>query len=180
MVAGSPTLPLLSGLLIETPRVEEPDNGDGKMISLHFDASLDDMLRTMGVSRASCLGAIAYSLSTFIPNVTGIETYIGAERVEHVMLGATSGIMFENGIQRRANYASLLMDECSLYFANSDNTALVRVQRPIPYYLRTNPRALLLELFQGPNAEDSVTKTNPVLPAGLLTDADILGISPAK
>ncbi len=177
MVAGSPTLPLLSGLLVETPRVEEPENGDGKMITLHFDASLDDMLRTMGVSRASCLGAIAYSLSTFIPNVTGVETYIGDERVEHVMLGATSGIMFENGIQRRANYASLLMDECTLYFANSDNTALVRVQRPIPYYQRTNPRALLLELFQGPSEEDSVTKTNQVLPEGLLSDADILGVS---
>lgn len=176
-VDGSPTLPLLAGLLTMQPQVTEPGDGSGKLITLRFDSSMDDMLKTKGVSRASCMAAICYTLCTFLPNVTGITAYIGDERIDHVMLGATDGILFDNGVQRRANYAQLLMDECTLFFANAGKTALTEVRRPIPYYQRTNPRALLLELFKGPGASDSAQNTNPIMPAMLLTDADILGLS---
>ena len=176
-VAGSPTLPLLAGLLSQPPKVTEPSDGSGKLITLNFDSSMDDMLKTNNVSRASCLGAINYSLSTFLPNVAGITVYIGGERVEHVMLGATSGILFTDGVERRTDYAPLLMDEGTLYFANQQGTGLVKVIRPMLYYQRTNPRALLLELFKGPLSTDSRTDTQAVLPLGGFSDADILGLS---
>jgi uncharacterized ParB-like nuclease family protein len=103
--------------------------------------------------------------------------YIGGERVEHVMLGSTSGILFDDGVQRRVDYASLLMDNCTLYFADETAQKLIAVSRPIPFYQTSNPRVLLNELFKGPSAADSAQHTRGMIPAGMLKDADIIGIS---
>jgi len=176
-VSGSPTLPLLAGLLTAAPEVTEAAEGGGKLVTLRFDSTMDDMLATAGVSRASCMCSLCYTLCTFLPNVTGITAYIGNERVDHVMLGATTGLLFDEGVQRRADYAQLLMDDCTLYLANGEGTALEAVRRPVPFYQRTNPRVLLLELFSGPSAEDGAQGTQAVLPAELMTDADILGLA---
>ena len=176
-VQGSPALPLLSGLLVEPPSIDEPVGGGGKIVTLRFDAALYDVLAAAGVPRASCFASLCYTLSTFLPNVTGVVMYIGDELVEHVMLGATEGILFENGVQQRSQYAPYLMDECTLYFADAQNERLLAVKRPIPFYLRANPRALLLELFQGPSAADRPLHGQAVLPVGELTDADVLGLS---
>jgi uncharacterized ParB-like nuclease family protein len=175
-VGGSMGLSALPALLTEAP--EETDSSDGgKLITLRFDAGLNDTLNTAGVSRASCMGALCYTLCTFMPNVTGITAYIGGDRVDHVMLGSTSGLLFEDGIERRSDYAPLLMDECTLYFPNTENTALVKVRRPVAYYQKDSPRALLLELFGGPGDADSASNTLPIVNAGALTDADILGVA---
>ena len=176
-VSGSPAIPLLAGLLLEPPVVEEPADGAGKTVTLRFDVSLWDMIQNLGVSRASLTASLCYTLATFIPNVTGIVVYVGNERVDHVMLGATEGLLFESGIERRSHFAPLLMDNATLYFANADATALVATQRPMPYYRRANPRALLLALFGGPSAADSVQGLSPALTTGILSDADILGLS---
>ena len=177
MVQGSPTLPLLADMLTETPTVTDDTGGGGKRITLRFDATLYDMLTTMGVSRVNCFGALCYTLSTFMPNVTGIEIYVGDEHIEHVMIGATEGLLFDNGILRRSNFSQFLMDTCTLYFADAQDNRLVAVRRPISFYMRTNPRALLLALFGGPTIADDVQGLKPVVPYGLFSDADILGLS---
>ena len=176
-VSGSPTLPLLKDMLSAPPVASEPTDGGGTLITLRFEPTLDDMLGAMGVSRASCLGAVCYTLTTFLPNIAGVEIYIGEERIDHVMLGATDGILFDNGIQKRANYASLLMDNCTLYFPDAEGKTLRAVQRAVPYNQRTSPRSLLMELFRGPTEADSQTDTQALLTGEALSDADILGIS---
>lgn len=176
-VTGSPALPLLSELLTEPPAVTESAGSGGKLITLRFDPTLDDMLTTMGISRASCMAALTDTLCTFMPNITGLTVYVGDERVDHLMLGATAGLLFDDGVMRRGIFAPLLMDHCTLYLADSQGQSLFEFQRPIPYYQRTSPRALLLEIFKGPTAADSVQGLLPVVKAGLLTDADILGMS---
>lgn len=176
-LTGSPALTGLPSLLTQAPQVTDASDGGGKLVTLHFGPALDELLSQTGISRASCMGSLCYTLCTFLPNVTGFTAYIGSERVDHVMLGATTGLLFENGVQRRTTFASLLMDECTLYFINAENTALVAVKRPVSYYQRTNPRALLSELFKGPTAADSVQDTHSVLAAGMLSDSDILGLA---
>lgn len=176
-VASSPALPLLSELLTEPPTVTEPAGSGEKLIMLHFDPTLDDMLTTMGVSRASCMASLTYTLCTFMPNITGLMVYVGDERIDHLMLGATDGLLFDDGVMLRSIFAPLLMDNCTLYLADSQGKTLVAFKRPIPYYQRTSPRALLLEVFKGPTAMDSVQGLLPVIKAGLLSDADILGLS---
>jgi len=176
-VTGSPVLPLLSELLTEAPTVTEPAGSGGRLITLHFDSTLDDMLTTKGVSRASCMASLTYTLCTFMPNITGLIVYVGEERIDHLMLGAEDGLLFDDGVMRRGNFATLLMDNATLYLADPQGKALVAFQRPIPYFQRTNPRALLLEVLKGPTAADSVSGLLPVVKADLLNDADILGLS---
>lgn len=177
VASGSCALPLLADLLLEPPTLYEPQGGGGKAVALRFDSALYDMLSTLGVPRASAYASLAYTLCTFLPNVTGITVTVGEEGVEHVMLGATEGILFDGTLMRRAHFAPLLTDVCTLYLADAQNTRLTTVHRPVPYYQRTSPRALLLQLFRGPAPEDSAQGTMPVVPAALLTDADILGLS---
>ena len=177
VVKGSPAMPLLAEYLTQAPVLSEPSSIGGTLITLRFSYLFDDMLRAVGVSRASILASICYTLTTFMPNVAGIEVYIDNERVEHVMLGSISGILFDGGIEQRADYAALLMDDCTLYFADAAEQKLVAVKRPIPFYQTSSPRALLNELFAGPSAADSVQDVRGMIPAGMLKDSDIIGIS---
>jgi len=177
VVEGSAAMPMLAKYLTETPVFSQPSGISGSLITLRFSAQLDDMLEAVGVSRASLMASLCYTLGTFLPSIGGIEVYVDGERVEHVMLGSTSGILFDDGIQQRADYAELLMDTCTLYFTDAVEQKLVAVQRPIPFYQTTNPRALLDELFKGPSAADSVQGVRALIPAGALKDSDIIGVS---
>lgn len=176
-VKGSPAMPLLAEYLLEAPVISQPADIGGNLITLNFSYMFDDMLQALGISRASCMAALCYTLTTFLPNVAGIEVFIDSELVEHVMLSGTSGILFEDGIQRRADFAPLLLDNAALYFADASGQKLKKVSRPIPFYLTSNPRALLNELFKGPSAQDGDTDVLAAMPAGVLKDSDIIGIS---
>ena len=177
VVKGSPAIAQLAEYLTEAPEVSQPSSVGGSLITLRFNSQMDDALQAANVSRASMLAAVCYTLTTFLPSVAGIEVYVDGERVEHVMLGSISGILFENGIQRRADFSQLLLDDCTLYFTNETGQKLTAVHRPIPFYQTANPRALLNELFLGPQPADSVQGAQATIPAGTLKDSDIVGIS---
>jgi len=177
MVTGTPAMPLLAEYLTETPEITQPSGLGGSLITLKFSYLFDEMLQTVGVSRASCLAALCYTMTTFLPNVAGIEVYIDSQRVDHVMLGSTSGILFDGGIQQRTDYAALLMDNCTLYFADTAGQKLIEVERPIAFYQTTSPRALLDALFEGSSIADSERNVQTLIPAGMLKDSDIIGIS---
>ena len=177
IISGSSPLPLLADILSETPRVIQRQDGGGLIVSLLFENTLLDMLDAVGVPRASLYGSLCYTLTTCIPNITGLMIQVGGERVEHVMLTATEGILFPEGLMLRSHFAPLLMDMATLYFADQDSQQLVRIQRPVPFYQRTNPRALLLALFRGPTAADSGQNHLPITAGTALSDADIIGIS---
>ncbi len=177
VVKGSPAMPMLPNYLTQAPAFSQPAGVSGSLVTLRFNAQLDDMLLAAGVSRASLMAAICYTFTTFLPNVGGLEAYVDDERIDHVMLGSTSGILFDDGVQRRADYAELLMDNCTLFFADAAGQKLVAVRRPIAFYQTANARALLNELFKGPLAADSVQDAQAIIPAGMLKDSDIIGIS---
>ncbi len=173
----SPPIPLLEGLTTQAPVIDEPESGGGKRILLKFDSALWDMLQNVGVPRVNFLASICDTLTTFIPNIAGLTVVVGEERIDHVMMGATDGVLFTDGLIRRADFAPFLLDNATLYFANPNGDGLVATRRPIAYYKRTNPRALLLELFAGPGEADSVQQLGSVLPTNTLGDADILGLA---
>ena len=146
VVQGSLAMPLLTEYLLSEPLISQPANIGGDLISFDFSYLVDDMLRAAGVSRASLMASLCYTLTTFLPNIAGIEIYIDSELVEHVMLGGTSGILFNDGIQKRSDFATLLMDNATLYFADNEATKLVEVNRPIAFYKVSN-RARCLQSY---------------------------------
>lgn len=180
-LTGSPALPLLADLLTAAPTVGNAPDGGGQVITLRFSSTFDDMLSAFQLTRANCMASLCYTLTTFIPDAIGLCVYIGDELVQSVPLSGLSptqpAILFSNGVQRRAEYSTFLLNHCTLYFANDAKQTLVSVQRAVPYYQTTNPRALLLELAKGPQPQDSRQDTAPIMETGAISDSDMLGFS---
>lgn len=169
--------PLLGDILVSPPSFTASDEAGGLVISLDFDYNLDEMLEAYSLTRAQCLSSICYTLCTYFPNAAGVKFTIGGKPVSTLMLNESfeSSVDFENDIARRSDFSSLLYNTCSLYF--SDGQGLSTVERPVPYYGRQNPRALLIELAKGPQAGDIGASPAPVIPEGAIGDADILGLA---
>ena len=170
-----PTLPDLTRFLLEDPSISETSGR--RKVTLRFSQDLNEALPESDVTRSICLASLTYTLTTFLPNVVGVEVYIGDVLILNIKPSSVytqQTITFENGLEQRSDYGALLLNYCRLYFA-ADNGKLTAVNRPVPYYEAKNPRYLLLQLNEGPRPYDTETGLKGVLPPGL-TDADILGL----
>lgn len=176
---GSPALPLLADLLTLPPSLSYSEENGGQIISLHFAYNLDEMLEGYGLTRAQSMASLCYTLCTFFPNAAGISVTIGDAAVTTLMLAGDleSSVSFSYGIQRRADFSPLLYDRATLYFADETGRKLKASERPVPFYQRSSPRALLVELSKGPKPYDSVAGLLPVMARDALADADILGLA---
>gem|GEM_PF-288652 len=177
---GSSALPLLGDLLNAPPAVTDSPDEAGRLITLSFDGALDDMLDARHLTRASCMASLCYTLTTFLPDVSGIVILVDGEPVQNVRIreGRSNqiAVFFDQSVQRRGNYAAFLMGAGTLYFADESGRKLVEVMRPMPYHQTTNPRALLLELAKGPLPADR-RQAKPLMEPGALKDSDIIGFS---
>ena len=175
----SPPLNLLVEMLTGDPEVAYSDELGGSVITLNFSYSLNDMLEKANVSRANCMASLCYTLCSFFPAASGVTVTIGEQPVETLMLtdSFTSSIVFTDQVMKRADFAPLLCDLCTLYFADGEGRGLQASRRPVVYYQKQNPRALLLELSKGPQPYDEVPGLAAVMPVGSLSDADILGLA---
>lgn len=173
----SPALPLLGDLLVSTPTVIASESLGGQVITLDFAYNLDEMLDAYGLTRQKIMASLCYTLCTFFPNAAGVRLSIDGEQIGALTTSDGAVIGFENNVITRADFADMLYDYCTLFFASEDGKRLVATRRPAPYYQRTSPRALLRELSLGPMACDSISGLAPVMPADALADPDILGLA---
>ena len=172
-----PAMPDLIKLMTDTPAMSETSGG-GRKVTLRFSPDLNEALKDNGLTRSICMASLTYTLTTFLPNVTAVEVFIGEQQISEVTPSSIylpdSPIAFSRGLQQRSDYSAFLLSYCRLFFA-SDGGKLTAVNRPVPYYQAKNPRYLLLQLNEGPRAYDSNTGLGAVFPAGL-ADADLLGL----
>ena len=171
----SPSLPLLADLLTSTPSMAVSHEHGGSVISLDFAHNLDDMLDAYGISRRQSIASMCYTLSTFFPNVTGIRVSINGIPVDSMLL--TDLEEEKTQLHLREHFSDMLCDYCTLYFADQDQNTLAASQRPVPYRQRSNPRALLAALSEGPQPQDSQPNLIGVMQQGCITDTDMLGFS---
>ncbi|MEF9879441.1 MAG: GerMN domain-containing protein [Clostridia bacterium] len=176
---GSPALPLLSDLLSDPPALVDFEKQGGQIATLHFAYNLDAMLETYGLTRAQSMASLCYTLCTYFPNIAGIHVTIGEAPVDTLLLTTDfqSSVIFPENVQKRADFATLLYNQCTLYFADSHGKTVVKTERPISYYQCQNPRTLLVELAKGPQSYDSVSNLTPIMPKEAIRDADLLGIA---
>ena len=176
---NTPALPALNDYLSQAPTVQEIAVSGGQRAVLRFQAGLNDALISAGVPRSVMAAALTYTLTGFVPGISGVTMYIGEELVSTVVPngvyeGAGEAVNFADGIMRRSDFSHFLLANCTLYFGDGAGR-LRAVQRPIPYYEARSARYLLGCLMQGPQTCDSASGTQPVLPEGL-SDADLLGV----
>lgn len=173
-----PRLPSLADYLSEPPAVQEIAVTGGQRAVLRFRQGFNDALIAAGVPRSVMMAALTYTLTGFVPGISGLTVYIGEELVTAIVPngvyeGAGEAINFANGVMRRSDFSRFLLANCTLYLGDGAGH-LRAVQRPIPYYETRSARYLLNCLMQGPQSVDSVD-AQAVIP-GDLGDADLLGV----
>lgn len=172
-LSGTSAMPNLSALMSAPPQTTELDDG-GRMVSVYFHAGLENSLRQAQVDMPCFISALTCTLTSFIPSVSSVRMYIGETPLTSLYSAVHGNLIFQNGLMLRQQFASYLMDQVTLYFSSGDR--LKAVGRALPHRQAHGPRALLLELMEGPTLQELDAGYEPVLPEGL-TDADILGIA---
>lgn len=180
LLTNIPELPEISDFLLEPPNVYTQTATGDRIAEIRFAASLNEALAESGITRSALMAAITYTLTTFIPQLSGVTVYIGDELVTSVTPSSVyrggETIVFQDGIQRRNDYSSLLLGLATLYFATPDGKGITPVKRPVPYYEAQNPRFLINQLILGPKPYDDNPAVQSVLP-DTLRDADLLGFA---
>lgn len=171
----SPSLPLLADLLSATPVLISSEEAGCNILSLEFAHNLEDMLEAYGITKKQSLASICCTMATFLPNVGGIQVTIGGQPVEDFLLSETESST--GTFYLRSVFSSMLLDYCTLYFANQTEEALVSTRRPVPYSQATSPRTLMCELSKGPQVYDTVPGLVPVMTGNFISDTDMLGFS---
>ena len=185
LASGAETLPTaqrcpaLRTLLIGEPTLEEV--GGQRRLVFRFAEGFNNALLDAGITRSVMMASLAYTMTTFLPGIEGIEVRIGTDRINTLTPSGIYGsgepltIAFPDGLMRRRDFPAFLLSYCALYFANGQG-GLTRVLRPVPYYESHSARFLIQQLMLGPQPFDSQTGLSPALPQGL-RDADILGVA---
>ena len=174
-----PALPDLSSFLSEAPAVQEIAVTGGQRAVLRFQQSFNDALIAAGIPRSVMLAAITYTVTGFVPGISGVTVYIGEELIHSVVPGgvyegAGETIRFSGDVMRRGDFSRFLLDNCTLYFGDGAGR-LTAVRRPVPYYETRSARYLLGCLMQGPQPVDGSSGGQAVLPMDM-KDADLLGV----
>lgn len=172
----SPSLPLLADLLTAKPTLKPSEETGGNILVLDFAHNLDDMLDAYGITREQCLASLCYTFSTFLPNVSGIRLSINGAPVDQLLMTEDDAAAGPEGIALRSAFSERLYDFCTLYFPD-DGNALHASIRPVPYYQASNPRFLVTELANGPQASDSLPQLRAIMPKHALNDTAMLGFS---
>ena len=173
-----PRCPDFRTLLADTPAVEDRDNR--RVLVLRFRDGMNSALIDAGITRSVMIASLVYTFTSFLPWIEGMEVYIGDERISSltpsgVYRRAGEVMTFTDGIMTRQDFEGFLLAECSLFFLD-ESGRLSRVYRPVPSQNAFSAREIYLQLLDGPQAYDSKTGLQPVLPQGLEED-DLLGVS---
>lgn len=163
---GTAAMPNIDALLAQAPEVTELADG-GRMVTLRFTVELDERLRLAGVDMTAFIGAMTTTIETFVPGVSAVRAYSGG-----VLLSALPGVAFDSGMQRRRQFADLLMEQATIYLARDGR--LVPVTRALPARQANAPAQLLALLMAGPTAAERAAGLSAVLPAGM-DASDVLG-----
>lgn len=166
-------MPDLDSLLLSAPETSELTDGS-RMITLYFMPDLETRLNQLGIDPACFTGAVTYTLTTFIPSVTSVRMFSGATLLTTLTSRALGTMNFQNGIQRRTQYAPALREQVVVYLAN-DSGQLAPVQRSVTCDTAHDPIMLLSLLMDGPTEAEIAAGYRSVLPAGF-DSTDVLGV----
>lgn len=179
-LSGLPDVPFLDLLFEEPVMITDTSTGGGRVIRLHFKESANQVFISAGIPRSVMMASIVLTLTTFMPNISGVSVRIGQEEVRAlvptgVLEGGGQEILFADGIMRRTDFSNFLLALSPLYFGNGEG-GLTRVLRPLPYYQARHVRILFEQLLQGPEAVESAINLKGTLPAGIKS-SDLLGFT---
>ena len=166
-------LPRLTELLSAPPVLTDLDTG-GRMATLRFQPALEEALQAADIDLFGFAASVTCTLTTFIPSLASVQLAIGEQPLTSIQSQAMGNQLFPGGVTRRADFASAIQAQATIYLPQGDR--LAAVTRRLPDDDAYHPRTLLGALLAGPTADEQAAGLSPLLPGGL-SDADILGIA---
>ena len=164
---------LITELLSAPPVLTDLDTG-GRMATLRFQPALEEALQAAGIDLFGFAAAVTCTLTTFVPSLASVQLTIGEQPLTSIQSQAMGNQLFPGGVTRRADFASAIRAQATIYLPRGDR--LTAVTRRLPDDDAYHPRTLLGALLAGPTADEQAAGLSPLLPGGL-SDADILGIA---
>lgn len=179
-LTGLPDVPALDLLLAEPVIIADSSTGGGRVIRLHFQEAANQVFISSGIPRSVMMASIVLTLTTFIPNISGVSVRIGEEEIRAlvptgVLSGSGREILFADSIMRRKDFSNFLLALSPLYFDNGEGR-LTRVLRPLPFYQARHVRVLFEQLLQGPDAAETGFGLKSTFPTGIKS-SDLLGFT---
>lgn len=170
---GTCAMPDLTALLVSEPESSAQADGS-RLITLHFSSDFTNRLAIQGIDPASMMGAMVYTITTFIPSVSAVRITSGGVTITGVRSDALGSFSFPEGMQRRSHYAASLMEQVSIYLAYG--SMLREVKRTVPCAASDDPRMRLALLMEGATAQEHAAGVSAVMPDGL-DETDVLGVA---
>ncbi len=152
---GAPTapneIPAPMEYIEEMPDIVRTDDGNVRTIEIRFSDTLNDALKTSGVSFELYAAMLTDTLMGFVPGVEGVQLFVGGQKMGEMVT--------------RKDFAGKTGAPVVLYVPKGETGRLQRVRRVLPEDRQYDPRALLMKLSEEPG----------VLPIKL-TEEDILAV----
>lgn len=169
---GAAQMPDLVSFLTQDPDISELPSG-GRLLTLRFVSDLTSRFSLLGFDPSAMIGAIVYTLTTFIPGLGAVRIFSGSTLMTS-LTGSTYGTLyFEDGQQHRRQYASGLRDLTEICLSRGES--LDRAARTVPSSSATSPSLLLSLLSKGPTPEEASEGLESVFPF-VIDETDLLGI----
>ncbi len=157
-------------VLIAEPEIVENEAGQ-RMVRLVFDGSLITTMEREGLRAWQLYASLTYSLTAFVPDIDGLIVLIGDGQLTRTLREGQE-VTFTGGEMTRAAYPDAVCRLGATYMTSVDG-GLIRLYRPFDQKSAASPRALLGELFEGPDPwEEGASR---VMPDGVSIE-DVLGI----
>ena len=171
-LSGVPDMPDLFSLMLHEPLASELADG-GRLITLSFREDAMEILRAAGVDPACLMGAITFSLTTFIPGTAAVSLRLGEQPVTQLESERYGTIEVLGGLLRRETFRSFLTGQTTAYFAREG--VLIPCGKYVDRKLADSPRTQLAALMEGPGEKERNEGIRPTLPQAVGED-DILGV----
>ena len=169
----SGAMEVLNTSLTHEPVISELEDG-GRLITLTLRRDTADRLEDLDLDLACLLGAVTYTLTTFIPGIAAVCVRVEDTPVTELQSRRFGNITVLGGLLKRSMFGDFLKEHMTAWFVSGGR--LVRTDTSVDRLDAESPRAQLESLIDGPGKrlrDDGIEASMP----GNVRDDDILGIA---
>ena len=169
----SGAMEVLNSSLTHEPVISELEDG-GRLITLTLRRDTSDRLEDLDLDLACVMGAVTYTLTTFIPGIAAV-----CVRVEDTPVTELQSLRFGNitvlgGLLKRSMFADFLREHMTAWFVSEGG--LAKADTSVDRLDAESPRAQMESLIEGPGRRQRSEGIEPSMPENVRED-DILGIA---
>ena len=170
-------VPAPNEYLSSLPEIALMDGTADKVVKLSFTLALTQAMAEAGLPSSLYWAMLVNTITTFVPGIDGVVIRVGDMLIESISAQETVEgrvVTFPSGVMRRADFAQYIADSCDLYFPALTGSNLIHVSRPVRQGYGDSPRAIMRELLNGPNEDESLLMGQAF--PGIIDDSDVIAL----